>query len=222
VQFCATTLEIASEWPCIHYHVQANRVKEHRNRPLEPLIFTIRGQRVILDSDLARLYGVRTYRLNEAVKRNRLRFPDDFAFQLTSREYEELRSYPEATETPDTEGDRAMSSQIAMTSDPIRPSKKRPALYRPWVFSEHGALMAANVLRSERAIEMSIFVIRAFVQIRERLAVNASVLKRLAEIDKTLLEHDDALVSLWTKLQPLLSPPPETPRRRIGFGNDES
>ena len=80
--------------------------------------------------------------------------------------------------------------------------------------------MAANILRSERAIEMSLYVIRAFVKMREQLAANAAILKRLAEIDKTLLEHDQGLRTIWTKLQPLLAPPPEPPKRRIGFNAD--
>jgi hypothetical protein len=99
--------------------------------------------------------------------------------------------------------------------------KHRGAAYRPWAFTEHGALVAANILRSEQAVEMSVFVVRAFMQMRERLVANAAILRRLAEIDKTLLEHDSALRTLWTKLQPLLEPPPVAPppppRRIKGF-----
>ena len=98
--------------------------------------------------------------------------------------------------------------------------KHRGAAYRPWAFTEHGALMAANILRSERAVEMSVFVIRAFVSAREQIAANAAVLKRLAEIDKTLLEHDSALRDVCRKLLPLLQPPPEPPKRHIGFNRD--
>ena len=87
----------------------------------------------------------------------------------------------------------------------------------PWAFTEHGCLMAATVLNSSRAVRMSLYVIRAFVRMREELAANATILKRLAEIDKSLLEHDSALRTLWQRLQPLLAPPPEPPRRRIGF-----
>ena len=88
-------------------------------------------------------------------------------------------------------------------------------------FTEHGAIMAATVLNSPEAVAMSVFVVRAFMQMREQLAANAAILKRLAEIDKTLLEHDSALRTIWTKLQPLLAPPPEPPRRRIGFNADD-
>ena len=103
------------------------------------------------------------------------------------------------------------SSQIAMSSI------HRGASYRPWAFTEHGALMAATVLHSSRAVQMSLYVIRAFVRMREALATNATILKRLAEIDRTLLEHDTALLALWRKLQPLLQPPPELPAKELGF-----
>jgi hypothetical protein len=161
---------------------------------LEPLIHVVRGRRVILDVDLARLYGVTTKALNQAVKRNVDRFPVDFAFQLSAA------------------GDKLRWSQIVTTSQ-----KYRRSGLRPWVFAEHGALMAANVLRSERAVQMSIFVIRAFVRLREHVAANAAILKRLAEIDRTLLQHDAALRDVYRKLQPLLAPPFEAPKRRIGF-----
>ena len=95
--------------------------------------------------------------------------------------------------------------------------RNRGATYRPWAFTEHGALMAANILRSARAREMSVFIIRAFLRMREELASNTAILKRLAEIDKALLVHDSALRDLYHKLLPLLAPPPESPRRKIGF-----
>jgi phage regulator Rha-like protein len=96
----------------------------------------------------------------------------------------------------------------------------RHAKYPPYTFTEHGAIMAANVLNTPEAVAMSVYVVRAFVQMRERLTANAAILKRLAEIDKTLLQHDHTLLIIWQKLQPLLQPPPETPRRRIGFQTD--
>ena len=94
--------------------------------------------------------------------------------------------------------------------------------HRPWVFTEHGALMAANILRSDHAVHMSVFVIRAFVRMREQFATDTAILKRLAEIDKTLLQHDSALRDVYSKLLPLLQPPPAPPKRRIGFiGGDD-
>ncbi len=154
----------------------------------------MRGQRVVLDTDLAALYGVPTFRLNEAVKRNVERFPKDFRFQLTRTEVARLKS------------------QNAM-SNPTRGGRRT----HPWAFNEHGSLMAATVLNSPQAVKMSIYVVRAFVQMREELASNETVLRRLAEIDKTLLEHDAALRTLWSKLRPLLLPPPEKPEKEMGF-----
>lgn len=184
---------------------------------LEPLIFSIRGRRVILDADLARLYGVTTKRFNETIKRNQQRFPEDFAFRLTGVEFASLKSQPApgALQPIDPASNKPNWSQFATSS-----SRHRGAVYRPWAFTEHGALMAANVLRSERAVQMSIYVIRAFVRLRERVSANASILKRLAEIDGTLLQHDAALRDIYRKLLPLLQPPPDPPRRRIGFHMD--
>ncbi|WHZ17674.1 MAG: hypothetical protein OJF52_004527 [Nitrospira sp.] len=161
---------------------------------LEPLILVIRGCRVILDTDLARLYGVPTFRFNEAVKRNSRRFPEDFMFQLTGDEL------------------AGLTSHIAI-SKPGRGGRRT----RPYAFTEYGAVMAANILRSDRAVQMSVFVVRAFVRLREHIAANQAILKRLGEIDRTLLEHDSALLDLYEKLLPLLQPPPDLPKRRIGF-----
>lgn len=190
-------------------------------QPIESLILNLRGQKVILDADLAELYGVPTKRFNEAFKRNRGRFPDDFAFQLAAAEFAALRD-PASSHiamSPPPPGEKAAGlanwSQFATSS-----RKHRGAAYRPWAFTEHGALMAANILRGEQAVEMSVFVIRAFVSVRQQIAANAAVLKRLAEIDKTLLEHDSALRDVYRKLLPLLQPPPEPPKRPIGFNRD--
>ena len=182
-------------------------------------ILTIRDQKVVLDSELARIYGVPTRTLNQALRRNKKRFPRDFAFQLSGGEYEAMRSQiviassvaqDIRSQVVTASVARSMRSQTATTS-------RRNVRYRPWVFTEHGALQAANLLRSDRAIAMSIYVIRAFIEQREKLAVNVAILKRLAEIDKTLLEHDTALRDIYQKLLPLLAPPPEPRRRQIGF-----
>jgi hypothetical protein len=199
--------------------------------PIESLILTIRGQRVLLAADLADLYGVATKRLNEQVRRNAERFPSDFMFQLSYEEFADLKSHGIVT----GHGHAVLRSQIVTLDDvPLRSQNAtldtpqmvsrteflkpgRYAKYPPYAFTEHGAIMAANVLNSPEAVAMSVYVVRAFVQMRERLAANAAILKRLAEIDKTLLEHDQTLRIVWQKLQPLLQPPPEPPRRRIGF-----
>jgi hypothetical protein len=164
--------------------------------PLAPniaqLIRTIRDQRVILDGDLAKIYGVETRALNQAVKRNQDRFPGDFIFELSREEILGI-------------------SQTVTSLEKLRFSKQVR------VFTEHGALMAASVLSSTRAVAMSLYVIRAFVKMREDLAANAAILKRLAEIDKTLLLHDGALRDIYQKLRPLLEPPPLPPKPEIGF-----
>jgi ORF6N domain-containing protein len=191
--------------------------KREADAALEPLIFAIRGQRVMLDADLARLYAVSTKRFNEAFKRNQRRFPEDFAFRLTAAEFADLRTRAVFLQAIDPSRDTSIWSQFATSS-----SRHRGAVYRPWAFTDHGALMATNVLRSERAVQMSIYVIRAFIRFRERVAANASILKRLAEIDATLLQQDAALRDIYRKLLPLLQPPPDPPRRRIGFHTDSA
>ncbi|SDR75083.1 ORF6N domain-containing protein [Opitutus sp. GAS368] len=184
-----------------------------RNRSQLPPIHNIRRQRVMLDSDLARLYGVTTSRLNEAVKRNADRFPADFRFQLTREESLRLISQIaiSSSEGTDNQSDAPNSSQIAMSS-----RKHRGAAYLPWAFTEHGALMAATVLKSSRAVQMSLFVVRAFVQMREELQAHATVFKRLVEIDKKLVTHDVILRDVYEKLRPLLNPP-EKPTKELGF-----
>jgi len=192
-----------------------------RKRPLshqvlEPLIFTIRGHRVILDADLARLYGVTTKRFNEAFKRSRQRFPDDFAFQLTASEFVNLRSQFATSRSQPIENTEMLPNRSQFVT-----GSHGGRRYLPWAFTEHGALMAANILRSARAVHMSVFVIRAFVRLRVQIAANTAILKRLAEIDKSLLQHDAALRDIYRKLLPLLQPPPEPPKRRIGFISDD-
>ena len=190
--------------------------------PIEYLILTIRGQRVILATDLAALYGVQTKVLNQAIKRNIERFPVDFSFQLDQEEFADLKSQGIVT----SDGRAVLRSQIVTLETPplerktaaLRPG--RYTKYPPYAFTEHGAIMAANILNSPEAVAMSVYVVRAFVQIRERLVANAAILKRLAEIDKTLIDHDQTLRTIWQKLQPLLQPPPEPPRRLIGFQSE--
>ena len=167
---------------------------------------------MILSPDLADVYGVETRSLNQAVKRNAERFPEDFIFQLTAGEFSALKDAGRVS----GDGRASLRSQIVILKT------GRHAKYPPHALTEHGAIMAALVLNSPEAVAMSVFVVRAFMQMREQLAANAAILKRLAEIDQTLLEHDSALRTIWTKLQPLLQPPPEPPRRRIGFNADKT
>jgi len=162
------------------------------------LIFPIRGQRVMLDADLASIYGVATRVLNQAVRRNHERFPADFLFRLTVAEAAEAFR---------------LRSQIVI----LKTGRGRHRKYLLFAFTEHGALMADTVLNSPLAVKMSLFIIRAFVKTREDQAANAAILKRLAEIDKTLLIHDAGLRDIYQKLRPLLAPPPEQPKPEIGF-----
>src|SRR5438874_1634533 len=166
------------------------------------MIRTIRGVRIMLDRDLAKIYGVPTFRFNEAIKRNRHRFPPDFMFQLTTEEAAALRS------------------QIAI----LKKGRGQHRKYRPYAFTEHGALQAANVLRSPRAVQMSVFVIRAFVKMRETLRAAPELARKLAALEKKLTArldvHEAAIVEVLQELMQILSPPPALPeptKPRIGF-----
>ena len=180
---------------------------------------TIRGQKVILDADLAALYGVTTKRLNEQFSRNRKRFPEDFAFQLTADELATLRSQFATLEQGDNK-EAHNWSQFATSS-----SRHRGKAYRPWAFTEHGALQVANILNSPRAVQMSVFVIRAFVKMRETLLGTRGLAKKLAALEKQLTgrldTHEAAIVHVLQELMQILnpSPPPAAPARpKIGFG----
>ncbi|MFA7159762.1 MAG: ORF6N domain-containing protein [Kiritimatiellia bacterium] len=168
--------------------------KNNRIIPVESAIITLRGQKVILDTDLARIYGIPTFRLNEAIKRNRDRFPEDFLYQLTLQEVDGL------------------TSQIAISK-----TGRGGRRTLPYAFTEHGAIMAATVLNSPQAVQMSIFIVRAFIKMREQLLNRAELETRLADIEKTLMSHNTALRDLYQKIRPLLLPPPELPRKQIGF-----
>lgn len=166
-------------------------------RPLETLIeriHVIRGIRVMLDFDLAKLYGVETRRLNEQVRRNRSRFPQEFMIQLDNQELARLMS------------------QIA-TSKKGRGGMRKP----PMAFTEHGAVMAATVLNTPRAIEMSLFVVRAFVQMREAYGASHEIRKRLDELERKIGTHDRAVARILEALRSLMEPPAPPRRRGIGF-----
>jgi phage regulator Rha-like protein len=161
--------------------------------PVESRILILRHQRVILDSDLAELYGVAVKRLNQQVNRNQDRFPTDFMFRLSAKE------------------DQALRLQIA-TSKKGRGGRRYP----PYAFTEHGAIMAATVLNSKQAIEMSVFVVRAFVRMRELLAKNRQLAAKINELDRRLETHDSAIQDLIEAIKELMVPE-ESPRRKIGF-----
>jgi len=176
---------------------------------LEALIFTVRGKRVMLDADLAAIYGVQTRRLNEQVRRNAERFPGDFVFQLTQPEAKKLKSQIATSTSLD------IRSQFATAS-------KRNIRFLPYAFTEHGAIMAANVLNSPEAIRMSVFVVRAFVKMREALISRSELERRLLRIENVLLAHDESIRELYDQIRPLLLPPPDQPRKKIGFEAKEA
>jgi hypothetical protein len=157
-------------------------------------IQVIRGQKVIIDSDLAAMYGVPTKRLNEQVKRNQTRFPADFMFQLTDNEKQE----------------------VVANCDHLRNLKFSPTL--PYAFTEHGAIMAASVLNSDRAIQVSVYVVRAFVQLRLALSANKELAGKLLQLETKLQKHDKQIGALITAIRQLLVPPVETkPMAPFGF-----
>jgi hypothetical protein len=162
-------------------------------KPVEPRILILRGARVILDSELAELYGVQVKRLNEQVKRNVERFPHDFMFQLSSAEDTNLRS------------------QFA-TSSSVHGGRR----HLPYAFTEHGAIMAATVLSTKRAIEMSVFVVRAFVRLRDMLATNGKIVGKFAELERRLKGHDAEIQAIIEAINELMAPAPRK-RRQIGF-----
>ena len=181
------------------------KIVDYATVDITTLIMTVRGKRVILDGDLASLYGVPTFRFNEAVKRNRKRFPEDFMFQLTRDEAASL------------------TSQIAI-SKPGRGGRRT----LPYAFTEHGTVMAANILRSPKAIQMSVFVVRAFIRMRQMLIEQRGLARKLAELEKELTArldvHETAIDEILRQIRRLLSSPQESqpPKRRIGFVVEEA
>ena len=167
----------------------------------EPAIQLVRGQRVMLDSDLAAIYQVSTKRLNQQLGRNRSRFPADFAFQLTVEELTNLRLQI------------ATSSLSSQTTTSKKHGGRR---YLPWVFTEHGAIMLASILNSDVAVQASVRVVRAFVRLREMVAGNAGLATKLAELERRLDSHDESIANLFQVIRQLLTPPTK-PKREIGF-----
>jgi hypothetical protein len=170
-------------------------MREERIEPIEAVIVTIRGQRAILATNLARIYGVETRILNQAVKRNLEKFPEDFVFQLTLAEAERVQR---------------SRSQIVILK---RGSNIK---YLPYAFTEHGAIMAATVLNSPRAVQMSVFVVRAFVRMRRALAGTHARARKLAELEQRLAGHDESIRALLEAVRQLMLPPARE-RRAIGF-----
>ena len=172
----------------------------------------------MLDADLADLYGVTTKALNQMVKRNVGRFPEDFAFQPTTAEAQDLRSQFAISKMQiyDFKYDLSNRSQSVTGSQ-----RHRNPRFLPWVFTEHGALMAANLLRSKRAVQMSLHVVRAFVRLREMVAANKELSKKLDELERRVSHHDEAITNIVKAIRELAVPPDPKPRRRIGFVGED-
>jgi ORF6N domain len=169
-----------------------------RVEDIDRRIVVLRGRRVVLDADLALLYGVPTKRFNEQVRRNLRRFPPDFMFQLINQDFTALRS------------------QIAT----LETGRGQHSKYRPRAFTEHGAIMAATVLNSARAVEMSVYVVRAFVRMREVVSQNRELAKKLAELEQRVDSQDETIVEIVQAIRSLTAtaePAPDTPKRKIGF-----
>ena len=170
------------------------------SRDLSHFILTVRGHRVLLDSDLAALYGVTTKALNQAVKRNAERFPEEFMFELTREEAEEIR--------------RSRSQFVTL-------KRGQNIKYLPHAFTEHGALMAANVLNSPQAVTMSVALIKTFVKLR-RFALSVDELGRKVEVlEKGFRQHGQQFDAVFKAIRQLMTPPPEPPKRKIGFHPDK-
>ncbi|MFH0982101.1 MAG: ORF6N domain-containing protein [Planctomycetota bacterium] len=187
---------------------------------IESAILLIRGQKVMLDGDLGALYGVTTRALNQAVKRNLDRFPDDFMFQLTWDESQNLRHQT---------GTSSLKSQIVTLNEGANRGPRSQFVtlkrgqnikYRPYAFTEQGVAMLSSVLKSERAVRVNIEIMRAFVRLRRVLATNAELAKRLDQLEARVGRHDEQFVAVIQAIRKLMEPPPEPKRRRIGFATE--
>jgi hypothetical protein len=160
---------------------------------IENRILLIKGEKVIIDADLAEFYGVPTKRLNEQVKRNKDRFPHDFMFQLSPDE----------------------KAEVVANCDHLENLKYSRAL--PYAFTEHGAIMAAGVLNTSRAIEVSVFIVRAFVKVRQMVAGHKDLQRKIAQIERRLTDQDEQIIELVNLIKQLLNPEPPPKKRRIGY-----
>ena len=170
---------------------------------LARFVFFIRSEKVMLDSDLATLYGVEARALNQAVARNRRRFPADFMFQLTGKEYERIRS-----QFVTTSGRAEHSSQTVMST-----RKHRGHRYRPYAFTEQGDAMLSSMLRSTRAVEVNIAIMRTFVQLRRLMDTNRDLARKIKALEK---KYDEQFAVVFEAIKELITPP-EPPKKQIGF-----
>jgi len=174
---------------------KSSSIESIHTRKIHKRILLVQGFKVILDYDLARLYGVSTKRLNEQVKRNRTRFPADFMFQLTLKEKKE----------------------VVANCDHLQKLKYSPV--RPYAFTEHGTIMAASILNTKRAVEVSVFVVRAFVILREMLIRDKALACKIMDLERKIEKHDNEIQSILEAIRQFMAPA-EKPKRKIGFHPD--
>lgn len=201
------------------------------NESIENMIYLVRGHRVMFDRDLARLYGVETKVLNQAIKRNADRFPVDFAFKLTKEELDSLRSQIVTLDQAenslrshiailDSTNDNSLRCQIGTLEKGVFSGRGKYSKYLPYVFTEHGVVMLANVLRSKHAVKMSIEIVRAFIQMRKMMTSSEKFTKELAELKSFVLKHaqksDQEFRKVWQAIEKLSNPPSRN-EGRIGF-----
>ena len=174
------------------------------------LVFFVRGEKVMFDADLAKLYGVSTKALNQALRRNRERFPEDFAFQLTANEFAALRSQSVTSSGKDSHPQALLSnwSQFVTSS-----RKHRGARYRPYAFTEQGVAMISSVLRSARAVEVNIAIMRTFVQLRRLMDTNRDLARKVEALEK---KYDERFAEVFAVIKELVAPEPG-PKKQIGF-----
>jgi len=206
---------------------------------IEGAVFTLRGEQVLLDADLADMYGVKVGELNRAVKRNRARFPDDFMFQLSQDEWTALRCQigildgagqaspsglrsQSVTSTSDNDSNRSQfvtGSQATLRSQIVilKRGRGRHRKYLPYAFTEQGVAMLSSVLRSERAVRVNVEIMRAFVRLRKVLAVNRELAARLDELERRVGKHDEQFIQVIRAIRQLMEPPAAPPKRKIGF-----
>jgi hypothetical protein len=181
---------------------------------IDSLVHVVRGQRVMLDSDLARLYGVTTKALNQAVSRNADRFPEDFAYPLTRQEFMNLRSQivTSSSQTLTQQGVTDLMSQSVTSKRGYGGPR-----YLPWVFTEHGVAMLSSVLRSPTAVRVNIEIMRAFVRLRRLMATPGELVEQLTRLAETVQMHDEQIQSVIQALKAMQEAPEPPPRRPIGF-----
>ena len=184
--------------------------------PAEQIALQIRrfrGEKVLLDFDLAKLYGVATKALNQAVKRNRERFPDDFMFQLTTEELSVLRSQTVTSIQKDAGNQEVTKNRSQIVTGSKQHGGPR---YRPYAFTEQGIAMLSSVLNSKRAVKVNIAIMRAFVKLRWALATNRELSQKFSELERRVDKHDEEIAAILEAIRQLMTPP-EEPRREIGF-----